>query len=96
MSTWFGFSGWYMEVVKLKVAVHEINLPLAIGGNFFCSAFNIGAANMRLGYYLGQWGDAVPGASGRTCVPPEGPKGPLDAELLCWCCRLPASLESVG
>jgi hypothetical protein len=35
-----------------------------------------------LGYYLllvlvvGQWGDAVPAASGRTCVPPEGPKGP--------------------
>ena len=27
--------------------------------------FYIGAANMRLGYYLGQWGDAVPAASGR-------------------------------
>jgi hypothetical protein len=38
--------------------------------------FNIGAANMRLGYYLGQWGDAVPAASGRTCVFPEGPEGP--------------------
>jgi hypothetical protein len=56
--------------------------------------FYIGAANMRLGYYLGQWGDAVPAASGRTCVPPEGPEGPLGAELLCWCCRLPASFSS--
>ena len=56
--------------------------------------FNIGAANMRLGYYLGQWGDAVPAASGRTCVPPVGPEGPLDVELLCWCCRLPASFSS--
>ena len=56
--------------------------------------FYIGAANMRLGYYLGQWGDAVPAASGRTCVPPEGPEGPLGAELLCWWFRLPASFSS--
>ena len=56
--------------------------------------FYIGAANMRLGYYLGQWGDAVPAASGRTCVFPEGPEGPLGAELLCWWFRLPASFSS--
>jgi hypothetical protein len=38
------------------------------------------APNVRLGYYLGQWGDAVPAASGRTCVPPVGPEGPLGVE----------------
>jgi hypothetical protein len=57
--------------------------------------FNIGAASMRLGYYLVQWGDAVPAAaSGRTCVFPEGPEGPLGAKLLCWRFRLPASFSS--
>jgi hypothetical protein len=55
--------------------------------------FYIGAANMRLGYYLGQWGDAVPAASGRTCVPPVGPEGPLGVELLCWCSQYAAWLK---
>jgi hypothetical protein len=54
--------------------------------------FNIGAANMRLGYYLGQWGDAVPAA--RTCAySQKGLRAPLGAELLCWWFRLPASFE---